>query len=357
MESELYKYPMALTQQFKHCGNPFRIDTYKGCDFGCKYCFANNRGGGIKKAWQVADFSVIENYFHKAFDEPNKEFKNITIEMLRHKVPLHLGGMSDPFQEREKEYKLTYKLLELTKKYHYPMVMSTKQSYLDGEYREVLDPSIHAFQISLMSMDEDYIRKFETNTPNPKDRLQFIKDLRDAGFWVSIRIQPLVNLEEAKKVVKQCSEIVNYITVEHIKIGNDNSNKVELFKMFNLNPLDFTSSGREYELKTDIKRKNIEELKAISKCPIGCGDNDLHELSDSHNCCGIDTINENFNNWIKYNAMYINQTGNKEQWFPQCNCSSCLNCEGRKSGWTFKDYVDDYLTTPKKIGQCKVKLE
>ena len=116
-------------------------------------------------------------------------------------------------------------------------------------------------------------------------------------------------------MVKQCSEIVNYITVEHIKIGNDNSNKVELFKMFNLNPLDFTSSGREYELKTDIKRKNIEELKAISKCPIGCGDNDLHELSDSHNCCGIDTINENFNNWIKYNAMYINQTGNKEQWF------------------------------------------
>ena len=49
MESELYKYPMALTQQFKHCGNPFRIDTCKGCDFGCKYCFANNRGGGIKK--------------------------------------------------------------------------------------------------------------------------------------------------------------------------------------------------------------------------------------------------------------------------------------------------------------------
>ncbi len=26
----MYKYPIALTQQFKFCGNPFRIDLYKG---------------------------------------------------------------------------------------------------------------------------------------------------------------------------------------------------------------------------------------------------------------------------------------------------------------------------------------
>ena len=63
---DLYKYPMALTQQFKHCGNPFRIDVYKGCDFGCNYCFANARGGNITKCFQIADFSVIEKNFEKA---------------------------------------------------------------------------------------------------------------------------------------------------------------------------------------------------------------------------------------------------------------------------------------------------
>ena len=30
---ELYKYPIGMTQQFRHCGNPFRIDSYKGCGF------------------------------------------------------------------------------------------------------------------------------------------------------------------------------------------------------------------------------------------------------------------------------------------------------------------------------------
>lgn len=347
---------MALTQQFKHCGNPFRIDTYKGCNFGCSYCFANNRGGNLKKTFQVADFSVIEKNFYKAFEEKDKEFKNITIEMLRHRVPLHLGGMSDPFQDREKEYEITYRLIELTKKYNYPMIISTKTAHLDDKYFEILDPQIHAFQISLMSLNDDYIRKYESRTPLPSERVRFIKELKSKGFWVSIRIQPLADIDEAKQIVEEMSQYVDFITVEHIKIGNDSSNKKELFRMFNLNPEDFTSSGREYELKTEIKRNNIELLKSVSKCPIGCGDNDLHEMSDSHNCCGVDTINENFSNWIKYNAMYINQTGHSENWYPKCNCSSCVNNEGRVSGWCFKDYVDAYMTTPKKIGKCKVTL-
>ena len=347
---------MALTQQFKHCGNPFRIDVYKGCDFGCKYCFVNNRGGNLKKIFSIADFSIIENNFKKAF-ESKKQTKNITIEMLRHKVPLHLGGMSDPFQSREREYRLTYKLLKLTKEYNYPMIISTKTAHIPEEYFEVIDKNLHAFQVSLMSMNETYIRKFESRTPTPNERTEFIQLLKDRGFWVGVRIQPLIEIEQAIDVVNELSGLVNYITVEHIKIGNDNANKRQLFIDMNLNPKNFKSCGREYELKTDIKRENILKLKEICKCPIGCGDNDLHELSDSNNCCGIDTINENFSKWIKYNSMYINQTCDNTQWHPKCNCSSCINNEGRVSGWYFKDYVDDYIENPRKEGICKVKID
>ena len=30
----MYKYPMGLIQQFRFCGNAFRIDLYQGCSFG-----------------------------------------------------------------------------------------------------------------------------------------------------------------------------------------------------------------------------------------------------------------------------------------------------------------------------------
>lgn len=352
---KIYNNPIALTQQFRHCGNAFRIDTYKGCNFGCKYCFATTRGGNINKDWSVADIEQIKKIFYKAL-ETDKESKNIVIEMLRHKVPLHLGGMADPFQSREKEYKITYKLLELTKQYNYPMMISTKTAHLDNEYFDILDPNIHAFQVSLMSMNEDFIRKFELNTPTPKERKAFVQLLKDKNFWVSIRIQPLINIEEGKSVILQCGNIVDFITIEHIKIGNDNSNKIEMFKSMNLNPSDFVSVGREYEFKEEIKRKNIEYLKQFCKCPIGCGDNEIHELGDTLNCCGIDTINENFNNWIKYNSMYINKTNDKTQWFPKCSCHNCFNSECKKQGFNFNDYVDDYMSKDIVIKQCKVKF-
>ena len=97
-------------------------------------------------------------------------------------------------------------------------------------------------------------------------------------------------------------------------------------------------------------------MKAISKCPIGCGDNDLHFMSDSDNCCGIDTINSNFDGWIKYNSMYLNKGNANNVWYPKCNCSSCFNSEMRVSGLDFKGYVDLYMSAPPKEKQCNFKL-
>ena len=32
-----------VSSKFAICGLPIRVDTYKTCSFGCKYCFSNNR--------------------------------------------------------------------------------------------------------------------------------------------------------------------------------------------------------------------------------------------------------------------------------------------------------------------------
>lgn len=352
---EIYKYPIALTQQFRHCGNPLRIDTYKGCSFGCKYCFANNRGGNSNFDAQVADIEEIKKLLHKALDE-NKETKNIIVEVLRHKVPLHLGGMSDPFQSREWDYKITYQLLELSKQYNYPIMISTKQCWLPDEYWQVLDPKIHAFQISLFSDDIEIIRQFETNTPTPDERIEFIKELHSKGFWVGVRIQPLVHIDSALSLVQKVNGLVNYITVEHLKICNDNRKRAEeLFVMSEHTKDDYKCTGRNYELKTEIKRSNIEMIKTVATCPIGCGDNDLHESSDSNCCCGIDTINENFNNWLKYNSMNIKQTGRDDYWYPKNNCSSVFNSECRIKGLDFKGYVDNYMNVGLVDKKCNFK--
>lgn len=201
---------------------------YKGCDFGCKYCFANSSQACGHAGFATAKISYIENLFRTALESEN-ESKNLNIELLRHKVPLHCGGMSDPFQSREWELGLTKKLIEVCNKYDYPISFSTKTAYLPDDYFEILNPKLHAFQVSIMGWDDVYIRKYETNTPTAEERLNFVKKLREKGFWCSIRIQPCVDIEQAKKLVINAGSIPSYITIEHLKIPFDNLQVQKLF--------------------------------------------------------------------------------------------------------------------------------
>lgn len=351
-ELELYGRPIGLTSQFRFCGNPLRCDVYLGCEFGCRYCFANARGGAKKVRWQykIADWSCIEKKFKNTY-ESDKPTNDIEVEMMRHKVPLHVGGMSDPFQPKmEKEYRYTYKLIELSNKYQHPMTFSTKACHIDDEYWDILDPKLHAFQISLVGYDEDWIRKYEANTPTPQERIEFMKKLKSKGFWVSMRLQPLIDLEQAIKLFKAVDGIVDYITIEHLKIPCDNKFVMNLFKDF-MGIMYKPMRSINYEVRTSIKMENIEKLKQYAHCPVGVGDNDLHFMSDSSCCCGIDTIGGAFSNYMKYNCTYFETNPNVDKetlYIPQGNVGGSINGDQRIKGWKYKDYVDDYYQKQRK---------
>jgi DNA repair photolyase len=339
-----YRYPVALTQQFRFCGNAFRIDLYKGCDFGCLYCFVTSRNGGFSQAFDSAEIEQVEKLFEKAFTV--SETKNLTLELLKHRVPLHLGGMSDPFQKREDTERLTYRFLELTNKYDYPVIISTKAGDLSDEFWKILNPEIHAFQISLMGLNENFIRKYETFSPLPEQRIYFMNKLKESNFWVSCRIQPLIDINEALSLTEKINNIVNYITVEHLKIPVDNKNVRKLFsEQMETGDYIKPKQGRAYELRKELKLENIKRILEVAKIPVGIGDNDLHEYSQSRNCCGVDTINSNFNNWLKYNYTYFctgEFSGN--EWYPCSDCNSSVNSSDRVKGLkNVKDYTDYYI--------------
>lgn len=338
---ETYSNPLLHTSQFTMCGNSFRADMYHSCDFGCAYCFANARGGNFVRDFQVANVDLIRTWFKQAIE--NGDTSNIKKEMLNHKVPIHLGGMSDPFQKCEQKYRATYRFLEISKYNKYPVNISTKTANLEDLYWEILDPNIHTFSVSILGYSDDYVRTWESNTPTAKERVEFIKELKEKGFWVSIRIQPIIVLDEVLKLIEASQDYVDYYTVEHLKIPTDNKALFNVIckKLHGLNII-FTPKGREYEFDTRTKIENIKQIKRTTDVKIGCGDNDLHVLSDSLNCCGIDTMPKAFSNWMKYNSMYIKMTGDRSQWSPANNCNACFNSTCIIKGFkTMKQYVDN----------------
>lgn len=355
----MYTSCVECSSQFRFCGNPFRIDLYKGCTYGCKYCFANSSiASNHNDGADLADFDTIEKLFHKALDTDDKTV-DAKVELLRHHVPLHCGGMSDPFQHREFKDHLTYKLIELTNKYHYPITFSTKTCNLPDEYWDILDPEIHAFQISIMGYDDDFIKKYELNTPTAKERVAFLQKLRSKGFWCSIRIQPLIDLAQAIKLIEHsCSAVdeslrPSYITVEHLKIPNDNIEVKKLFSEEYKSGSFYKSKSnfRNIEMIPSVKKKNFEEVTTHANAYgvlVGCGDNDLHYLSQSRCCCGVDTINDNFNDYLKYNLTYF-ITGDfdiDKLFKPQGSYNTYLNSSVRNANPTIKTFagwVDKYV--------------
>ncbi len=358
-----YSSPMQMTQQFRFCGNPFRIDLYKGCDFECSYCFANNRkfakyGGG----WDKTTIKILDSLFARAFDRPLSEKMEIEEELMRAKVPLHCGGMSDPFQRREWDERLTYHLIELSVKYQYPIIFSTKAAHLPEDYWKLLDPKIHAFQQSAMGWSDDFIRKYEPNTPTVAERLAFTKQLHDKGFWTCIRIQPLIDIKEAELLVRKCAGIVNYVVVEHLKISKTNEVAAKQF-MEDYKDTQFycPSHGAHLMVVPEIKKSNFERIATIANkhnILVGCGDNDAHELSQSRCCCGVDMIpSPAFNNWLKYNLTYfITGDVSKEEadrlYCPQSYMyMPFTGKEGYalKKNKTFKMWVDEYVQKQEEI--------
>ena len=350
-----YSMPILMTQQFRFCPNPFRVDMYRGCDFGCKYCFSttNNRAGYL--GFTEASIDTVKRLFYNAFAS-DKKSNDITVELLKNRVPLHCGGISDPFQKREWEKHLTYQMIQVANEYDYPILFSTKVASLPDEYYEILRPDIHAFHSSIMGWSDEFIRTYEANTPTAKERLEFGKQLREKGFWWGIRIQPLINIDEALKLVTNAGRTPNYITVEHLKIPTDNDAVTKLFaKEYQSSAFHRPSYNmRNMEMVTAVKRANIERIQEVANSfdvLVGVGDNDLHHMSQSRCCCGVDLINENFANYLKYNMTYMS-TGDantedfSELWSPCSNCKICFNSDTVKNEGKFVEFkkmVNDYI--------------
>lgn len=359
----MYNECVQFTRQFAFCPNAFRVDLYKGCDFGCKYCFANMNWSKYHNTsmWDLGDIDKVKRLFHVAL-ETDEDSKNVLVELMRHRVPMHCGGMSDPFQTREWEYGLTYKLIELSKQFDYPIQFSTKTSKLPSKYFNVLDPKIHAFQVSIIGWDESYTRMWEHNTASAQERLNFVKMLRDKGFWCGVRIQPIIDIDQCIKLCHNLQDIPSYVTLEHYKSIYSVKDSVNAFLALCPNKQDYIITNAKISAKKNVKIDNICKLKSIlntNGVKVGVGDNDLHYMSDTRCCCGLDTIGEAFNGYLKYNLTYMS-TGEfpEDVFIPKCNprrhindpkCGHVIDC---------KQYAEDYIKNhPTYLGSKQSEIE
>lgn len=161
------------------CNLPVRFDTYRGCSHGCRYCFAQKKN----------DISHIERDESvdglRSFIEGKRGNET---EWCDWNIPIHWGGMSDPFQPVEKQIRASYECLKLLAETKYPFVVSTKGRLIaEPEYLDLLAQCNCVLQISMVCSKYD---RLERGTPSYEERLAILKTVSARVQRTIVRIQP-----------------------------------------------------------------------------------------------------------------------------------------------------------------------
>lgn len=270
------------------CDLPIRFDTYKGCSHMCKYCFVQKKAdlNDIDKGESPA---VLRDFINgKRTRETNWCDWNI---------PLHWGGMSDPFQPAERKHKISLECLKVFKETQYPFVVSTKGKLIcEGEYLELIKDCNCVIQISLVCPEYD---KIELGTPTFAERLEMVRTLAKYKR-VNVRIQPYMieTHESTLRSIKQMAEAGAYgIIVEGMKFARKKDGLVRV--------------GGDWCYPLDELRKRFDEMKALAHelgMKFYSGENRLRSMGDHLCCCGVEGL-EGFeeNRFNLNNLLHGNQ--------------------------------------------------
>lgn len=367
--NKTYTTPVGLTSQFSFCGLPFRLDTYAGCSLNCTYCFARLRGGNSNTIKiRVADYDSIVSKFKNAIQKP-KSSSGVISEFIRQRVPVHFGGMSDPFQPIENKKKISILILKYLCEINYPIVISTKSILLsEPEYLEALlsNPNI-VVQYSFSTLNDQVSEIVEPQANRPSELMQSLCKLVSSGIKTTVRWQPYIPhvSESPSEFISIISGLgIDHVGFEHLKLPVEVYNP--LWKKLSSN-LDFDiksyyisnnahSDGRELILPAEYKIKNALLVKSELKkrnMTFGSADNEIQYLSDNNCCCsGVDKY-PGFENWYKYQIAYAIKKSNgnfitlsliENEWRPHGSIDKYLNSESRiTNNSDLHNKVEDYI--------------
>lgn len=258
--------------QIAICDLPVRIDTYKGCSHGCKYCFAT-RKTDISKVAPDNCIQQLKNHIN------GHRLKQHT-EWCDWDIPLHWGGMSDPFQPCEKEYKISLQALKVFAQSEYPFIVSTKGKIIaDSQYLSLIEKCNAVVQISMVSPNYDAI---EPGCPTYSERLKIIKKVAPKCKRLIVRVQPytLPVLSHLLKYIPTYSDIGVYgVIIEGLKATKKKKGLIKI--------------GADWCYPKQQLKDHFEAIK--QKChdngiKFYSGENRLRTMGDSLTCCGCDGL-------------------------------------------------------------------
>jgi DNA repair photolyase len=173
-------------------GAPFThaINPYRGCEFGCRYCYA-------RYTHEFLEMRDPEDFERKIYFKQNAAWL-LTQELRRLKPGTHIaiGTATDPYQPLERKQLLTRSMLEvLAQTSGFILGIVSKSTLVARDIdllTEIRKRNRITVHLTVTTMNTRLARILEPRAPRPDLRIETVTKLRQAGVRAGVLCSPLM---------------------------------------------------------------------------------------------------------------------------------------------------------------------
>jgi DNA repair photolyase len=166
------------------------INPYRGCEFGCRYCYARY----THEFMELRDGMEFEQKIYvkqHAADLLRQELRKVKSD-----EPIALGTATDPYQPAERRYEVTRGILEEFSRHRgLELGIVTKSNLVERDVDLLLEIARHnkvSVHVTITTLNTDLARILEPRAPRPDLRMDAVRALSAAGLRVGLSCSPVV---------------------------------------------------------------------------------------------------------------------------------------------------------------------
>lgn len=167
------------------------INPYRGCEFGCRYCYARYTHEFIG----ITDTRRFETEIYAK----SSAAAALERDLPPGKVPrgsIAIGTATDPYQPAERAFKITRGLLEVfARREGLSLSITTKSALVTRDIdliTAVAKRNAISVNMTITTLSRRLARILEPRAPRPALRLEAVRDLARAGIPVGVFIMPIL---------------------------------------------------------------------------------------------------------------------------------------------------------------------
>ncbi|SEG54308.1 DNA repair photolyase [Bryocella elongata] len=182
------------------------INPYRGCEFGCKYCYARYTHEFLRPEpitpVEPGTYEAPQQDWALAFEREIYLKENAAwlleqeLKSVPHDEELALGTATDPYQPIERRVGITRSILEvMARQQGRRLGIVTKSNLIVRDVDllvRIAERNALVVHITVTTTDAALARKLEPRAPRPDLRLAAVKTLREAGVITGVLCSPLL---------------------------------------------------------------------------------------------------------------------------------------------------------------------